>query len=128
MLGPLNEHSDEPLHTQLTRRLRDAILAGRLPGGTPLPSIRELARDAKVSIITAQRTLTDLELEGLVDVRRGKGFHVKPLTDTQRTQLALEGLKHALSPILTRALDQGLTPTHVEHLLRDLLNDHARTP
>lgn len=125
MFGPLDEHGDEPLHAQLSRRLRDAILAGRLPGGAALPSIRELARDARVSVITAQRTFTDLELEGLVEVRRGKGFFVTSLEEADRVHLALDSLRDALTPVLSRALNQGLTSTHVEHLVRELLRDKA---
>jgi len=123
MIYTLNEHSDEPLHQQLTRQIRTAILSGRLPGGTLLPSIRQLARDARVSVITAQRTLTDLELEQLIEVRRGKGFFVAPLSDSDRQHLALEALQDALTPIVARALDQGLTPAHVEHLLHQLLRE-----
>lgn len=125
MLGPLNESSDEPLHAQLTRRLRDSILAGRLQSGAPLPSIRELARDARVSVITAQRTLTDLELEGLVEVRRGKGFFVVCFNNADRAQLALDLLRADLVPIVARALNQGLMAPQVEHLVREVLRKQA---
>ena len=63
----LTEHSDEPLHAQLSRQLRAKILATDLDAGAPLPSIRGMAKDQRVSVITVQRAYDDLEREGLID-------------------------------------------------------------
>ncbi len=72
----LSDLSDEPLHAQISRQIRAKILSEDLAGGDPLPSIRGLAREQRVSVITVQRAYDDLEREGLVQSRRGKGFWV----------------------------------------------------
>ena len=70
----VTEASDEPLHGQLTRQIRPRILSGSLDVGAVLPSIRKLARSHRVSVITVQRTYDDLERDGLIEARRGKGL------------------------------------------------------
>ncbi len=64
MILALSELSPEPLHAQITRQVRARILALELTGDEPLPSIRALAREQRVSVITVQRAYEDLEREG----------------------------------------------------------------
>ena len=81
MILNLSELSDEPLHAQISRQIRAKILSKDLDGGDPLPSIRGMAKEQRVSVITVQRSYEDLEREGLVQSRRGKGFWVAPIPD-----------------------------------------------
>ena len=74
MLLHLSELSAEPMQNQIARQIRASILAGTLREGEALPSIRALARDVKVSVITVQRAYATLETEGVIRSRRGKGF------------------------------------------------------
>ena len=74
MILHLSELSSEPLQAQIVRQIRAAILAGSLSEGELLPSIRTLARESKVSVITVQRAYGTLENEGVIRSRRGKGF------------------------------------------------------
>ena len=77
MLLHLTDLSPEPLHEQISRQIRAQILAGTLEPGTALASIRALAREQKVSVITVQRSYDDLLRAGLLLSRRGKGFFVE---------------------------------------------------
>ncbi|MCB0317005.1 MAG: GntR family transcriptional regulator, partial [Calditrichaeota bacterium] len=81
MILNLTDISDEPLQSQISRQVRAKILAGELGAGDNLPSIRGLARDQRVSVITVQRAYEYLEREGLIHSRRGKGFFVSELSD-----------------------------------------------
>ena len=95
MLLQLTDVSDEPLHHQISRQIRAKILAGVLADGDSLPSIRGLAKESRVSVITVQRAYDDLDREGLIQARRGKGFFVRRLDPDDKTRLASERFRTA---------------------------------
>lgn len=121
MLLRLSDRSPEPLHNQISRQLRANILAGELAEEDPLPSIRSFARDHRVSVITVQRAYEDLENEGLVYTRRGKGFFVSRLTDRRRGELARRRFEEAFIPVLDGALAEGLELSEVRELIENVL-------
>ena len=67
-----------PIYEQIKEQIKAAILSGDLKEGEALPSIRLLARDLKISVITTTRAYTDLEQEGFVTNVQGKGCYVMP--------------------------------------------------
>lgn len=72
----LNPSSGEPIYLQIVRQVRSSILQGELVPGTALPSIRQLAKDLQISVITTKRAYSELESEGLIDSMVGKGSFV----------------------------------------------------
>lgn len=72
----LSPSSGEPIYLQIVRQVRGSILQGELLPGTPLPSIRQLAKDLQISVITTKRAYNELEQEGLIDSVVGKGSFV----------------------------------------------------
>lgn len=68
--------SPKPIYAQISDQLRAAILSGDPPPGTELPSIRKLAQDLRVSVITTKRAYDDLELEGFIVATPGRGSYV----------------------------------------------------
>ncbi|MNO14229.1 HTH-type transcriptional repressor YtrA [compost metagenome] len=72
----LSSSSGEPIYLQIVRQIRGSILQGELAPGTPLPSIRQLAKDLQISVITTKRAYNELEQEGLIDSVVGKGSFV----------------------------------------------------
>ena len=68
-----NFRNDQPIYSQLTQRLTEAIVSGIYAPGEKLPSVRELALEAGVNPNTVQRALTELEREGLVFSQRTAG-------------------------------------------------------
>ncbi len=72
--------SDKPMYEQVKDGIREAIYSGELKGNDLLPSVRQLAADLNVSMITTKRAYTDLEREGLIFSVSGKGTYIK--TDT----------------------------------------------
>ena len=109
MLLTLTDLSSETLQSQIVRQVRARILSGELPAGSDLPSIRELAREQKVSVITVQRAYETLMREGLIHSRRGKGFFVSELRDAEKRGLARQRLDDRLRPIVSAAADEGLS-------------------
>lgn len=124
MLLNVTDLSDEPLQSQISRQIRAKVLAGALAPGEALPSIRELARDVRVSVITVQRGYDELEREGLIHSRRGKGFFVSEIKDARKKQMARERLSEQITPIVTAALSEGLTSSEVTAAFKIILTRH----
>ena len=71
--------SDIPIYQQIYEQIKEEILSGKIGSGEVLPSIRQLSRDLKVSVITTTRAYTDLENDGYIMTLQGKGCFVKEL-------------------------------------------------
>ncbi|MCB2199625.1 GntR family transcriptional regulator [bacterium] len=121
MLLHLSDLSPEPLHQQVSRQLREKILAGDLQEGDSLPSIRSFARDHRVSVITVQRAYEDLNREGLLVGRQGKGVFVASLDGKGKQMIALDRLREALAPILREARQSGLTEKDIKRLIDEIV-------
>lgn len=70
--------SGKPIYEQIEEQIKEIILSGDLKEGDMLPSIRQLARDLKISVITTTRAYTDLEQEGFIAIQQGRGCFVLP--------------------------------------------------
>ena len=70
------QNSDIPIYQQIAEQLKSDILAGKFKQGDYLPSIRGLAKELKISVITTMKAYELLEEEGLVTAVQGKGFYV----------------------------------------------------
>jgi GntR family transcriptional regulator len=128
MILHLVEFSTEPLHRQITRQIRAKVLSGNLNESDPLPSIRAFAREHRVSVITVQRAYEDLEREGLVNSRRGKGFFVASLQKEQKRSMAVDGFKRNLDPGIAEALAGGLSSEEILAVVREILRKSGGKP
>jgi GntR family transcriptional regulator len=126
MLLSLSDVSDEPLQSQISRQIRALILTGDLPAGHVLPSIRSLARQQNVSVITVQRGYEGLEREGLIHSRRGKGFFVSKIRDRDKKAMARQRLKADLGPLLEAASSEGLSAAEIKQAFRAVLRGRPR--
>lgn len=70
--------SGVPIYEQIKEQIKSAILSGEAEENELLPSIRQLAKDLKISVITTQRAYADLEQEGYIAIVQGKGCYVCP--------------------------------------------------
>jgi len=118
----LSDLSDESLQSQIIRQISSQILSGDLAPSMPLPSIRRLAADQKVSIITVQQAYTRLTEKGLIHSRRGKGFFVSDLSEETRNTLAVDTLKNAAELPIRTALNMGLSRRRITGIITELLN------
>lgn len=121
MILNLSDLSDEPLHAQVSRQIRAKILSRDLAGGAPLPSIRRMAKDQRISVITVQRAYDDLEREGLVQSRRGKGFWVAAIAEGRKHRMAEERFADALTTLIEHAAADGLSGVEMRRILDELL-------
>jgi len=120
----LTDLSAEPLQSQIIRQVRAKILAGELEADNDLPSIRRLAREQHISVITVQRAYESLEREGLIHSRRGKGFFVSKLSGQQKKSLAVERLKENLSSPIRAALSEGLGKEDINNIVESLIKQN----
>ncbi|MBG9791831.1 GntR family transcriptional regulator [Paenibacillus dendritiformis] len=91
--------SDPPIYQQIKDQIKDAILYGELKEGELLPSIRALANDLHVSVLTTRRVYDELESEGFITTRPGKGSFVAK----ENLDLLLESKRHMVEVKLTEA-------------------------
>lgn len=120
MLLHLSQKSAEPLHAQMSRQIRAKILSGKLAEDDPLPSIRVMAKQQKISVLTVQRAYDDLEREGLIYTKRGKGFYICSLTTQQRKVLARDRLTGKIKPVIEDALATGLSLGGIIEVIRQI--------
>lgn len=91
--------SDPPLYQQIKDQMKDAILHGELKEGELLPSIRALANDLQVSVLTTRRAYDELEAEGFIISKAGKGSFVA----TENLELLRESKRRLVEVKLTEA-------------------------
>jgi len=121
MILHLTDLSDEPLQQQIVRQIRAKILAGDLESGFSLQSIRALAKEQKVSVITVQRAYETLLRENLIHSRRGKGFYVSEIGAQQKKQMAVERLAENLQRPLLDAVSEGLEVEEIERVVEQII-------
>jgi GntR family transcriptional regulator len=117
MLLNLTDLSDEPLQSQIIRQIRAMILAGEMKSDSSLPSIRVLAREQHVSVITVQRAYEHLLREELIHSRRGKGFFVSELPDKRKMEMSKKRLQENLERPVQAAAAEGLTSEEIHKIV-----------
>ncbi len=105
----LSRTSGVPLYEQIVTQVREAIWSGDLPPGTALPSLRQLARDLEVSLITTTRAYNDLAAEGLIGNQAGRGSFVLAQDQDQTRERLLTRLDDHLDEAVTTARLAGLS-------------------
>jgi GntR family transcriptional regulator len=123
MLLHLTDLSDDPLQGQIVRQIRAKILAGEMIAGSDLQSIRKLAREQHISVITVQRAYETLEHEGLIHSRRGKGFFVTELPEETRKKMAIKRLQESLQPRIKAARSEGLGEEEINRIVQNILKE-----
>lgn len=126
LLLHLSDLSPEPLHSQISRQIRAKVLARELSDDEPLPSIRALARDQRVSVITVQRAYEDLEREGLVRSRPGKGFFVAAIPEERKQDMAEGRFEEALASVISGGASDGLSEEKLRELFERVLDRRSR--
>lgn len=97
----LSNRSDLPIYEQIKEQIKEQILSGELQEDEMLPSLRQLAKDLKISVLTTTRAYNELEESGYITSRPGKGFFVMPSSsDLLREQLIKEVENHLNAAIL----------------------------
>jgi GntR family transcriptional regulator len=109
----LSNRSGIPIYEQRKEQIKDAIFSGELQEDHLLPSIRQLARDLKISVITTTRAYSDLEQEGFVVNVQGKGCYVLPRNTELARENALHKIEDGLQAAIAAAKADGVTKDEI---------------
>ena len=119
----IHNSADQPIYQQIYTQIQGKILSGVLPAGTPLPSIRALSKDLRISVITTKRAYDELEHAGYLSTVAGKGSFVADKTPALLLEQQLTQVEHHFRQGLMQAQHCGLTPTQLHDLLTVLLEE-----
>ena len=118
----LLQNSGVPIYQQIAEQLKADILAGKMREGEYLPSIRSLAKDLKISVITTMKAYEQLEAEGLVTAAQGKGFYVNAQDSEMLKEQHMRRVEEALLEAIRAAAVAGMSGTELQMTLATLLN------
>ena len=114
-----------PIYDQITRQMKGLILRGELKEGEALPSMRLLARELRISVITTKRAYEELEREGFITTVPGKGCFVAPQDPALAREDALRRAEEHLAQAVDVAKTAGLTLSELTESLNLLYGDET---
>lgn len=108
------------IYEQIVNQLRNGIVSGELKQGEAMPSIRRLASDLEVSVITTKRAYEELEKEGLIRSVPGKGFYVCETNQDYLKEKQLITLEKHMNAMLEECRQAGLGQEDVQEMVQAL--------
>ena len=100
----ISNSSGVPIYEQIEEQIKSQIMTGELAEGDALPSMRVLAKELKISIITTKRAYEDLERDGFIESVTGKGSFVKGIN----SEMVKENMMFAIQELLETAVDKAI--------------------
>ncbi|WP_078596485.1 GntR family transcriptional regulator [Evansella clarkii] len=119
----ISNSSKEPIYEQITSQIKSSILAGNLQEGTALPSIRQLAKDLKISVITTKRSYEELEKAGFIYSIVGKGSFVAEQNLEVIKEKKLKVIEDQLNAVIINSREIGLSLEDLQDLLNILYEE-----
>ena len=120
----ISMQSEIPAYEQIKTQIKAQILAGELEPDQPLTSMRQLARDLRVSVITTTRAYGDLEAEGLLYTVQGRGCFVKGNAGMVRQQY-LHSVDEALKAAVEKGTAAGLELAALQNRLEEIFHEQC---
>lgn len=116
----LNSESTLSIYEQIVKAIKNSIVKEEIIPGDMLPSIRSLARDLGISVITTKRAYEELEKEDLIYSVQGKGFYVKEPNKEKLKEQQLKSFEIMAEKLIEEGRDLGLTLDDMQDVLRTL--------
>jgi GntR family transcriptional regulator len=113
----ISNSSPDPIYEQVTRQVKAQIISGELKEGESLPSIRKLAQDLQISVITTKRAYEELEKEGFIDTVEGKGSFVAMQNKELLREKKMKIVEEKLAGAVEEARLLGITWAELEEML-----------
>lgn len=114
--------SQTPIYQQLFEQISSQIINGELAGDEALPSIRTIAKELRVSIITIKKTWELLEQGGFIYTVKGKGSYVKHNTESSLEEKKIEAIKSLLDEALTTCKEYGISKEELIDIVAQMYN------
>ncbi|GGP13033.1 GntR family transcriptional regulator [Oceanobacillus neutriphilus] len=119
----ISNSSKEPIYEQILKQIQTAILSGELAEGDALPSIRQLAKDLKISVITTKRAYEELEKAGFIYSIVGKGSFIAEQNLEVIREKKLRVIEEQLSAVISNSKEIGLPYEELQELLKLLYEE-----
>ena len=119
----ISNASDKPIYEQIVMQMKDLILAGDLQEGQQLPSIRALASDLRISVITTKRAYAELESQGFIETVQGKGSFVAGGNTELLREERLRHIEELLGSAVRVARGAGIELQELHDMLDVLAED-----
>ena len=119
----LSNSSDKPIYEQITSQIKAMIIKGTLKEGDSLPSMRKLAKELHVSVITAQRAYEELQRDGFIDTVAGKGTFVSEQNKEFIREENLRRIQETLEKAVELARENSLSLEGLTNLLKLLYEE-----
>ena len=119
----ISNSSPVALYEQIETQIKNQILNGNIKSGDPLPSIRSLAKELKVSIINTKRAYEELEKEGFIETVVGKGTFVSGANSERLKEAAMAEMESRLEEVIISAKSLGLTLDECIEIFKSLYEE-----
>ena len=119
----LNNSSMVPIYEQLMNQIKNEIIMGSLPADEPLPSVRALSGELKISALTVKKAYDRLEEEGFVVTVHGKGTFVAATDRSLAVEARKKSVEDELSNVIDKAKLVGLTNEDIRQMIDILLEE-----
>lgn len=119
----ISNSSKEPIYEQIRNQIKSLILAGELQEGSAIASMRNLAKDLQISVITTKRAYEELEKEGFIYSIVGKGSYVAEQNLEIIREKKLKGIEEQLSEVIANSREIGLSLDELQQLLKILYEE-----
>src|SRR5262245_22114113 len=119
----ISQSDPRPMYLQIMEQVRRRIAVGDWPAGHEMPSIRALAAAVQVSVITVKRAYLELEREGVIVTRQGRGSFVAEDAGASAQLRHREDLDRHLTAAIDAGRQAGLAATDIEGRLHELLSE-----
>jgi GntR family transcriptional regulator len=121
----ISNSSDKPIYEQITSQIKQMIISGELEAGAMLPSMRALAKELRISVITTKRAYEDLERDGFIHTIVGKGSFVaeKNMEFVREEQLRI--VEHHLTKAVEGAKAGGISLSEMQDIIKMLYEEEV---
>lgn len=119
----ISNTSGIPIYEQIKEQIKSAILSGEIEENELLPSLRQLARDLKISVLTTTRAYNELEQEGFVTNVQGKGCYVMGRGSELIREQFLRDIEDNLTAAIKSARRAGVSESELINMLKILMED-----
>lgn len=112
--------SDTPAYEQIKMQIKEAVLTGVVAAGAQLPSIRLMAKDLSVGVITVKRAYEELEKENIIVTMQGKGCFVKNIDKAAIKEINLQMLEERMADIKEFTDTSGIELEDLQNIMKKL--------
>ncbi len=116
------QNSGVPIYQQIAEQFKADILGGKMKQGEYLPSIRGLAKDLRISVITTMKAYEELEQQGLVTAVQGKGYYVNAQDSEMLKEQHMRKMEEHLTNAISAARIAGVSDSELVGTLQILLD------